>query len=130
MMEAESKAIVNWSYNFQILKGCSGKYNLNTDYVKVLNKRLCSSIGTIVTGFTKATITLTSGERTQFYAHPCFQDCALVHFQEVNNQGEQIENHYPSKILGFLSIEGKHEAVIQCSVKPLIGKQWIFFLLR
>jgi hypothetical protein len=38
----------------------------------------------------------------------------------VNNQGEQIENHYPTKILGFLSIEGKREAVIQCSVKPLL----------
>jgi hypothetical protein len=60
---------------------------------------------------TKATITSTSGECTQFCAHPCFQgdqwyDWALVHFQEVNNQGEQIENHYPSKILGFLDIEG------------------------
>jgi hypothetical protein len=38
----------------------------------------------------------------------------------VNNQGEQIENHYPSKILGLFSIEGKHEAVIQCSVKQLL----------
>jgi hypothetical protein len=38
----------------------------------------------------------------------------------VNNRGELIENHYPSKILGFLSIEGKCEAVIQCSVKPLL----------
>jgi hypothetical protein len=38
----------------------------------------------------------------------------------VNNQGEEIENHYPSKILGFLDIEGKHEAVIQCSIKPLV----------
>jgi hypothetical protein len=38
----------------------------------------------------------------------------------VNNQGEQIQNHYPSKILGFFSIEGKREAVIQCSVKPLL----------
>jgi hypothetical protein len=26
----------------------------------------------------------------------------------------------PQKILGFLSIEGKREAVIQCSVKPLL----------
>ncbi len=91
---------------------------------------------TILTGFTKATISSTSGERTQFYAHPCFQgyqwyDWSLVHFQEVNNQGEQIENHYPSKIFGFLGIEGKYEAVIQCSVKPLL---WSvverFFLLR
>jgi hypothetical protein len=60
MMEAESKVIVNWSYNFQILKGSSDKYNLNKDYVRILHKRLCSSIETIVTGFTKATITSTS----------------------------------------------------------------------
>jgi hypothetical protein len=125
MMEAESKVIVNRSYGFQILKRSSDKYNMNKDYVKVLHKRLCSSIGTFETGLTKATITSTSGERTQFYAHPCFQghqwyDWAPVHFQEVKNQGEQIENHYPPKILGFFSIEGKREAVIQCSVKPLL----------
>ncbi len=95
--------------------------------MKVLHKRFCSSIGTIVTGFTKATITSTPGECTQFYAHPCFQghqwnDWALVHFQEVNNQGEQAENPYPSKIFGFFSIEGKPEAVIQCSVKPLLWR--------
>jgi hypothetical protein len=135
MMEAERKVTVNWSYNFQILKGSSDKYNLNKDYVKVLHKRLCSSIGTIVTGFTKATVTSTLGECTQFYAHPCFQghqwyDWALVHFQGVNNQGERIKNHYPSKILGFLSIEGKREAVIQCSVKPLLWSavERIFFV--
>jgi hypothetical protein len=52
MMEAESKVIVNWSYNYQIKKGSSDKYNLNKDYVKVLHKRLCSSIGTNITGFT------------------------------------------------------------------------------
>jgi hypothetical protein len=75
IMASESKVIVNWSYNVQILKGSSDKYNLNKDYVKVPHKRLCSSIGTNVTGFTKATITSTSGERTQFYAHPCFQGC-------------------------------------------------------
>ncbi len=125
MIEAERKIIVNWSYDVQILKGSCNKYNLNKDYAKVLHKRLCSSIWTTVTGFTKATITSTSGEHTQFYVHPCFQghqwyDWALVHFQEVNNQGEQIENHYPSKILGFFSIEGKREAVIQCSIKPLL----------
>jgi hypothetical protein len=91
MMESESKKTVNRSYNFQILKGSSDKYNLNKDYVKVLHKRLCSSVGAIVTGFTKATITSASGECTHFYAHPCFQehqwyDWALVHFQEVNNR--------------------------------------------
>jgi hypothetical protein len=47
----------------------------------------------------------------------------------VNNQGEQIGNHYPSKILGFLAIEGKHESVIQCYVKPLLwseGERFVF----
>jgi hypothetical protein len=52
----------------------------------------------------KATITSTSGERTEFYAHPCFQghqwyDWAIVHFQEVNIQGEQIEITTPQKYL-------------------------------
>jgi hypothetical protein len=60
MMEAESKVNVNWSYNLKILKGSCYKYNLNKDLVKVLHRRLRSSIGTIVTGFTKATITSTS----------------------------------------------------------------------
>ncbi len=103
--------------------------------MKVLHKRLRSSIGTIVTGFTKATITSISGEHTQFYAHRCFKgqqwyDWALVHFQEVNNRGEQIKNHYPTKIIGFLSIKGKREAVIQCSVNHFFGVQWkeILFL--
>jgi hypothetical protein len=36
MMEAESKVIVDSSYNYQIAKGSSDKYNLNKDYVKVL----------------------------------------------------------------------------------------------
>jgi hypothetical protein len=57
----ESKVIVNWSHNYQIVKGSSDKYNLNKDYVKVLHKRFGASIGTIVTGFTMATITSTSG---------------------------------------------------------------------
>ncbi len=29
MMEAESKVIVDWSYNYQVVKGSSDKYNLN-----------------------------------------------------------------------------------------------------
>ncbi len=68
MMEAESKVIVNWSYDVQILKGSPDKYNLNKDYVKVLHKRICSSIGMIVTGFTNAIITSTSGEHTHMAA--------------------------------------------------------------
>jgi hypothetical protein len=53
MILPESTVIVNWSYNYQIVKGSFDKYNLNKDYVKEQHKRLCSFIGTIVTGFTK-----------------------------------------------------------------------------
>jgi hypothetical protein len=49
MMETESKIIVHWSYNYQIVKQSSDKYNLNKDYVKVIHKRFGASIGTIVT---------------------------------------------------------------------------------
>ncbi len=111
------------------------EYNLNKNLVKVLHRWLCSSIGTIVTGFTKAKITSTSGECTQFYGHPCFQghkwyDWALVHFQEMNSWREHIENHYPSKIRGFISIEGKPETVIQCSIKPLLWSTVDRFIVR
>ncbi len=41
MMEAESKVIVNWSCNYQVVRGSSDKYNLNKNYVKILHKRLC-----------------------------------------------------------------------------------------
>jgi hypothetical protein len=62
-----------------------------------------------------------------FYAHQCFQghqwyDWAIVHFQEITNQGDHIENHYPSKILGFISIEGKREGVVHVSVGQKLVK--------
>jgi hypothetical protein len=45
MMEAESKVIGNWSYDYQIAKGSSDKYNLNKDYVKVLHKDYVHPLG-------------------------------------------------------------------------------------
>jgi hypothetical protein len=45
MVETESKVIVNWSYNFQILNGSSDKYNLNKDHVKVLHKDYVYPLG-------------------------------------------------------------------------------------
>jgi hypothetical protein len=44
-----------------------------------------------------------------------------VHFKEQINQGDIIKSYYPSKVLGFIKVDGKREAVIQCCVKPL---QW------
>jgi len=43
-----------------------------------------------------------------------------VHFEEQDNQGGVVETHYPSRVLGYVSIDGKQEAVIQCSSKPIL----------
>ncbi len=88
-----------------------------SDYKHQLEKLL-------TVGFTKAVISC-SGVHTPFYAHPCFHehkwyDWALVHFEENNNQGHIDETLYPSWILGFVSINGKQEAAIQCSSKPIL----------
>ncbi len=41
-------------------------------------------------------------------------------FEEIDNDGDMIENIYPSQILGFISISNeRQEAVIQCSLKPI-----------
>ncbi len=81
---------------------------------------------TTVTGYTKATITTNDGEKIILYAHPCFQgnprySWAYVHFQEIAADGIEVENHYPSRIIGFNEIDGGvTEAVIQCTEKPLL----------
>ena len=43
-----------------------------------------------------------------------------MHFEETHATGETVENFYPAKILGFITINNITEAVIQCSEKPLI----------
>jgi hypothetical protein len=65
-----------------------------------------------------------SNEQSIFYAHPCYKghnwyDWAIVNFEEKNNSGELFDSLYPSRLIGFISINGEHEAVVQCSLKPL-----------
>jgi hypothetical protein len=43
----------------------------------------------------------------------------MVHFKEQDNFRNEIENYYPAMLLGFVSIKCEHEAIIQCSLKPL-----------
>ena len=87
------------------------------------------NIETMVTGYTRATITTTEGEKIILYAHPCFQgtsryDWAYVHFQEIAADGTEVENYYPSRILGFVELNGGiTEAVIQCADKPLVWSE-------
>jgi hypothetical protein len=78
-----------------------------------------------VIGYTKAVMfMLLSIERSIFYTNPCFQgeewsDWAMVHFEEMDNDVDMIENINPSQILGFISMNNEREVVIQCSLKPL-----------
>ena len=81
--------------------------------------------GCTVDGYTRLTTTAHDGIRVIFYAHPFFQgrrwyDWVYVHFEEINATGHTVENFYPAKILGFITMNNITEAVIQCSVKPLI----------
>jgi hypothetical protein len=103
--------------------------------VRVLVKRVRENHGagnvieTMVTGYTTATITTNDSEKIILYAHPCFQgnpryDWAYVHFQEIAADGIEVENHYPSRILGFIEIDGGiTEAVIQSTEKPLLWSE-------
>ena len=43
----------------------------------------------------------------------------MVHFEETNPFGENIGTFYPSRLLGFITSNGTHEAVIQCLLNPL-----------
>jgi hypothetical protein len=122
-MESEGRVLVNWLFQDKNSKQIEEKIVLSKDFVKLLHRRLQTSNASVVTGFTKAVISC-GGVQTPFYAHPCFHgqkwyDWALVHFEEKNNLGDLIENHYPSRILGYISIDGKKEAAVQCSSKPL-----------
>jgi hypothetical protein len=124
MMESEGRLLVKWMFDNKNAKQGNTNHRLHKDLVKMMHNRLHTSIGKTVTGYTKAVISC-SGLCTPFYAHPCFHghkwyDWALVQFEENNNQGDIVETLYPSRLLGFVSIDGKQEAAIQCSSKPIL----------
>lgn len=74
---------------------------------------------TKLTGYTRARCFDSNGMQLIYYAYPLYHsspwyDWAFVHFLE---HGE--ENYCPSLILGFIEINGKVEALIQCSTRLL-----------
>jgi hypothetical protein len=78
----------------------------------------------MVTGYTRATINMDNSSKIILYSHPCFQgnpryDWAYVHFQEVSPDSIEVENYYPSCIIGFITLQGITEAVIQCAEKTI-----------
>jgi hypothetical protein len=125
-METSSSVEVYWSFD-NIKKSCNRKFLLHKDLVRCVHRKIRSltTVVDTVIGYTKAVMsTLLSIERSIFYTHPCLQgeewyNWAMVHFKEMDNDGDMIENIYPTWILEFISINNEREAVIQCSLKPL-----------
>ncbi len=140
-MKANDNVYVTWFCNKKNINRNNNKLCLNKDLVKVLLRKI-SDIGDtncvrdiMVTGYTRATIDMDNSSKIFLYAHPCFQgiphyNWAYVHFQEVSPDGSKVENYYPSHILGFITLQGITEAVIQCAEKPLLWSdaETFFFL--
>jgi len=125
-MHQERTVRVKWHTNDNEKK-CNQNYRLHPALVKCLHRHItkCKDNVSKVTGYTRAIITNPdTRERNIFYCHPSYQgrewyDWALVQFVESDGNNSYIEKMYPSKILGFININGNDEAVIQCANKHL-----------
>ena len=117
---------VAWYSDEKKVKKNNKHYCIDKDLVKVILKEMRRNNTTelgeerTIERYTRATATTKDGNRVVYYSHPYFQgrkwyDGAYVHFEEMTASGEAIERYYPSKILGFITISGTPEAVIQCS---------------
>jgi hypothetical protein len=75
-------------------------------------------------GYTRITTRSRDGCKILLYAHPSFlgnewYDWVYVHFEEINAYGDAVENFYPARFLGFITVNNVTEAVIHCAEKPL-----------
>jgi hypothetical protein len=122
---------VTWNKDNKKVKKDNVTYCLHRELVRVILRKLEGmnmndfSQGYLIEGYTRVTTKIHDGTKLILYAHPNFQgkkwyDWAYVHFEELKSSGEAIETYHSSKILGFVTIHGITEAVIQCSEKPLI----------
>ncbi len=130
-MKANDNVYVTWLCDKKNIKKNTDKLWLNKDLLRVLLRKISDISDTdhivdiTVMGYTRATINMDNSSKIILYAHPCFQgnpryDWAYVHFQEVSPDGIEVENYYPSCIIGFITLQGITEAVIQCAEKPLL----------
>jgi hypothetical protein len=85
-------------------KVATENFYLHRDLVRCVHRKITSltTVVDTVIGYTKVVMSrLLSIERSIFYAHPCFQgeewyNWAMVQFEEMDNDGDMIENIYPS----------------------------------
>jgi hypothetical protein len=129
-MRNDDDIYVTWNKDEKKVKKDNVTYCPHRELVRVILKKLEGmnmndfSQGYLIESYTRVTMKTHDGTKLILYAHQNFQgkkwyDWAYVHFEESNSSGEAIKTYYPSKILGFVTIHGITEAVIQCSKKPL-----------
>ena len=129
-MRDEKDLYVSWKSGKEKMQKNNEIYCLDRDLVKVILKKLDRlnvndySQGYLIEGYTRAITKTDDGTKIILHAHLCFQgekwyNRAYVHFEELNAAKMVVENYYPAKILGFITINGITEAVIHCSDKPL-----------
>ena len=88
------------------------------------NENECSYVA-----YTRASVIGEDGETVHYNAHPQFHgeawyDWSLVFFRIENDNGDAEEDeYYPSRILGYITVNSDVHAVVQCATEPL---DWSF----
>ncbi len=103
------------------------KFKLKRELVHCPSRKIKESQEEItkIVGHTRAIVTSpATNNRSIFYARPCckgkqWYDWVMVHFEETNNLGDEVENYYPSRLLGFITTNGTRKVLIQCSINPI-----------
>jgi len=120
---------VKWKSDYSGIKQNDKNYCLDKQLVTFILSRLdlmdesVFENGYTIEGYTRFTTRSSDGCKLLLYAHPSFQgiewyDWVYVHFEEINATGDTVENFYPARILGFVTINNVTEAVIHCAEKP------------
>ena len=101
------------------------KSGLDERLVSVMKRIAGTGAGTTIVGYTRAIVYDDDGEPTKYYAHPMYHgaewyDWAYVVYNMTNSDGTSRFEYYPSKIIGFIRHENEVQAVVQCSVRPIL----------
>jgi len=101
------------------------KSGLDERLVSVMKRIAAAGAGTNIVGYTRAIVYNDDGEPTKYNAHPMYHgaewyDWAYVVYNMPNSDGTSRLEYYASKIIGFIQRENEVQAVIQCSVRPIL----------
>ena len=128
-MRDGDRVYVKWHSDRSGIRQNDKNYCLHKHLVTFILRKLDSMDASVfengysLEGYTRITTRSGDGCKLLLYAHPSFQgiewyDWVYVHFEEINATGDTVENFYPAKILGFVTINNVTEAVIHCAEKP------------